>query len=435
MSHAALTQNNTQSTMARRSNAPGLEDFFAAVRETNPFAANRITEPSLHDVDVPEIHAAAFDRLTGLACQALDIRTGIGVSLLGGAGVGKSHLLSRLYRWANEPTESGGPRACYVYLHNILADPDRLPRYLLKYVISRLTEGSQGPLHQTPLYRFVERAIRQGIKVKGAKADDAKAVHRAYQDYFASYPEGKGAFEVLYQFLRHGRLDKASDPSRRYLASQAIAWLSGDEIDAETARTLGLKANDQEAVMLRDDQEIKQILIALAQLARLSRQPLVLCIDQVENLDPDKLKPLCRFLHAVLDHTANLTARTARGQTDLEVFVEKLLNRSDPEATLTPRLPDPEATRGYRIGLTPRLPCAEKDLWVGWVEPICGEDWKCQVGSAARPVELPAGRHYWGVCRSSARGTSACARMSSRPTLAEVGRNGRLLRPKSLAWT
>ena len=311
MSDAAKTKNKTQSTLARRSNAPGLEDFFAAVRETNPFAANRITEPSLYDVDVPEIHAAAFDRLTGLARQALDTRTGIGVSLLGGAGVGKSHLLSRLYRWANEPTESGGPRACYVYLHNILADPDRLPRYLLKYVISRLTEGSQGPLHQTPLYRFVERAIRHGIKVKGAKADDAKAVHRAYQDYFASYPEGKDAFEVLYQFLRHGRLDKASDPSRRYLASQAIAWLSGDEIDAETARTLGLKAKDEEAVMLRDDQEVKQVLIALAQLARLSRQPLVVCIDQVENLDPDKLKPLCRFLHAVLDHTANLLVITS----------------------------------------------------------------------------------------------------------------------------
>ena len=63
--------------------------------------------------------------------------------------------------------------------------------------------------------------------------------------------------------------------------------------------------------MLRDDQEIKQVLIALAQLARLSRQPLVVCIDQVENLDPDKLKPLCRFLHAVLDHTANLLVITS----------------------------------------------------------------------------------------------------------------------------
>src|SRR4029077_18634326 len=38
----------------------------------------------------------------------------------------------------------------------------------------------------------------------------------------------------------------------------------------------------------------------------------------------------------------------------------------------------------------------ERDLWIGWVETVCGEDWKCPVGSAARPVELPAGRHYWG---------------------------------------
>ena len=38
----------------------------------------------------------------------------------------------------------------------------------------------------------------------------------------------------------------------------------------------------------------------------------------------------------------------------------------------------------------------ERDLWIGWVEPICGEDWKCRVGSAAGPVQLPAGRHYYG---------------------------------------
>jgi hypothetical protein len=35
-------------------------------------------------------------------------------------------------------------------------------------------------------------------------------------------------------------------------------------------------------------------------------------------------------------------------------------------------------------------------LWIGRVEPVCSEDWKCQVGSAARPVQLPAGRHYLG---------------------------------------
>ena len=43
--------------------------------------------------------------------------------LVGGEDIGKSHLPSRLYRWAVEQD-----RACYVFLHNNLADPERLPR-------------------------------------------------------------------------------------------------------------------------------------------------------------------------------------------------------------------------------------------------------------------------------------------------------------------
>ena len=55
-----------------------------------------------------------------------------------------------------------------------------------------------------------------------------------------------------------------------------------------------------------------------------------------------------------------------QGQTDLEVFVEKLQNRSDPEAILkflwknfkiglTPRLFE-AIWKNFKIGLTPRLP-------------------------------------------------------------------------------
>jgi hypothetical protein len=47
-------------------------------------------------------------------------------------------------------------------------------------------------------------------------------------------------------------------------------------------------------------------LLALARLTLVSNQPLILCIDQFENLDPDKIKPLARFLHSLLDHAKNL---------------------------------------------------------------------------------------------------------------------------------
>jgi hypothetical protein len=291
--------------------APSLERFFAAVQDTNPFAANRVTEPSAYDVDVPAIHGESFDRLIQRAEEAMKAPSGIGVALLGGAGVGKSHLLSRLYRWANEPAPGGGPRACYVYLHNILADPDRLPRYLLKYVVSRLSEGSRGPLFGTPLFGFVDRAIRHAYGSASPAAGHSARVLDAYRAYFEGALEGRDAYEVLFQFYRHARPERANDPGRRRLASEALAWLSGDEIDPEIARSFGLKVEASVPAMIHDDQQAQQVLMALARMAFVSHQPLILCVDQFENLDPDKIRPLSRFLHALLDHASNLLVITS----------------------------------------------------------------------------------------------------------------------------
>ena len=302
--------------------APRLDDFFTAVQDSNPFVANRVTEPSMFDVDVPEIHAAAFDRLTGLARQTLKTRTGIGATLLGGAGVGKSHLLSRLYRWANATAEGGGPRACYVYLHNILADPDRFLGTCLSMSSAVSRKVVVGHCIQRRSIASSNCAILCGIKAKGAKADDGKAVHEAFREYFAMSPGGADTIEVLYQFLRHARPEKAANASRRHLALEAVAWLSGDEVDPDVARSLGLRSRGQE-VMLRDDQEIAQVLLTLAQFAILSNQPFILCIDQVDNLDPDKLQALAQFLHALIDHAANLLVITSGVKLSLLKFKEE----------------------------------------------------------------------------------------------------------------
>jgi len=282
--------------------ASTLDDYLAAVREFNPFHANRVTEPSSYDVDVSAIHDAGFERLVDLAGLAHRERKGVGVALLGDPGVGKSHLLSRVYRWANRKDEAGRARACYVYLMNVLADPDRLPRYLLKCVVSRLAEGGGGRLHESPLYRLIEGATRHAL---GASAFTLKDGWEAFRARFggAASPE---ACQVLYQFMRHARREMADDPARRLLAAQAIAWLSGDEVDAGHAQALGLKASAHGSAQLRDDQEVIQVLLMLARLAVAAGQPFVLCVDQVDNLDDDKLMALARFLHAVIDQAENL---------------------------------------------------------------------------------------------------------------------------------
>jgi hypothetical protein len=305
----------TKPAAGARRTEPRLDDFFAAVRDTNPFAANRITEPSAYDVDVEAIHDAAFKKLIACSGEALVRRAGVGVALLGGAGVGKSHLLSRLYRWANGPVEGGGGRAAYVYLNNILADPERLPRYLLKYVVSRLSGGGLGTLSETPLYRFVDRALRHAMDEAGIGAarveDRLQEAFEAYRRAFGQVEETRAAYRVLLQFWRFARPEKAAELGRRNLAVSALNWLSGDEIDPSFAEHLGFKTDGGEPVMLRDDEDVLQVLLALTRLAEVSRQPLVLCVDQVENLDPDKFKPLARFLHTLLDRTTNLLMITS----------------------------------------------------------------------------------------------------------------------------
>src|SRR5262249_48237832 len=120
-------------------------DLCAYVLSANPFADNRVNGPGPDDVDADDVHRAAFQRLTGLSSEAGGSRRGRGVVLWGEAGVGKSHLLGRLGRWAEAQGNS-----TFLYLHNLQASPDGLPRSLLKAVVSILTRGQAAHFRETP---------------------------------------------------------------------------------------------------------------------------------------------------------------------------------------------------------------------------------------------------------------------------------------------
>src|SRR5580692_3153130 len=91
-----------------------LEAFSERMRDVNPFLDNRVNGPAPADCDADAVHPHAFARLTDLAAQALAARRGLGAVVWGEAGIGKSHLLSRLGRWADNEHH-----AVFVYLHNL----------------------------------------------------------------------------------------------------------------------------------------------------------------------------------------------------------------------------------------------------------------------------------------------------------------------------
>jgi len=297
-----------------------IDDFGQRLRTTNPFLANRVERMLTTGlVDVADIHQDEFERILELGRQAHGENRGVGVVVWGEAGIGKSHLLARIARWAPE-------RACFIYLHNVQASPERLPRYLVKCVVNVLTRGQASPLWQTPLFHLINASVREalgGAHVKGARWSEIEPAYHRWIDSLAAggtapgVPSERTVQEVLLRFF-HAANPRAAGHDEM-VARLAVRWLSGEYLDGPEARHIGLRPEDAPdgAVALLDNQHIKQVLIGLTRIARSGGQLFLLCFDQADNLDEEQVRALSRFLHDVLDSAGNLLVVTTGVQQTL----------------------------------------------------------------------------------------------------------------------
>jgi hypothetical protein len=301
------------------SRAVTLEDFLARLQEHNPFVDNRVTGPTAEDVDVEALNQGAFRRLIDLATESLHARRGLGTVLWGQAGIGKSHLLARLVRWA------GAGNACLVYLHNLQASPGNLPRALLRAVVGSLTWVEGRGYHTTPLFRMAHATLQETVG-RGIFHSWGN-LERAFVQALSQHAPGRDADaaladrtvqEVLFRFYRsvfrtgHGKEDGTA-------ASHAIQWLRGDALSPAQGECLGLPPGRRrdDPVLLEDNQQIKQALVSLTALAACRRLPFLLAFDQVDNLDTEQFAALARFLEALIDSSQNLLVVTAGIQNSL----------------------------------------------------------------------------------------------------------------------
>lgn len=311
-----------------------LDSFFEHVLYTNPFDVNRVGLASMNEADDVRIHAAPFLQLLELAEKARTQERGIGAVLWGEAGIGKSHLLARLARWAGP----GHEQAIFIYLCNLQAAPEHLPRSLLKCVVSILTMGRTRQFVATPLFRLLNAALKQALELRDVQHPTWRSAESAYQKLIDGLCDAAPAraavvdrhcYTVLFRFFRSVyRASQGQDDGR---AALAVRWLAGEALDHHEARALDLPPglDKEEGVALADDQQIQNVLIALAQLASYRGKPLILCFDQVDNLEPEQFSALARFLHALLDNGANLLVINAGLQaTFLEWKTKKVIQDS-----------------------------------------------------------------------------------------------------------
>lgn len=284
-----------------------VREFARAVNTSNPFVNNRITQPDATDVDVGTIHEREFNQLTKRILGIRESHGTCGVLLLGGAGVGKSHLLARLFRWAHEQATG-----TVVYLHNVLASPERMPRYLLGAMMSTLAGHRPNAYPESPLYAILNRAIHAELgsaKFKGSP-DLSRRVEVLGKIGREFDPEGL-VMPVFVAFLKGAVGAARGDAESEASAKAALEWLSGETIEAELAQAIGLKSQSPDGASMQDDVAVQRTLDVVCRLCGRARRPLVLCLDQVDNLDKEKVTSLSSFLQAALDNGHDLAVVTS----------------------------------------------------------------------------------------------------------------------------
>lgn len=295
----------TQLTKAPAASPATGKRFFEAVLAANPFAMNRVDDPSRMECDVETIHADAFQRLVDGANEAYQAPQGIGALLWGNAGTGKSHLLARLSRWA---AKRG---ACFVYLRNIQVGADDISRYLLKACITQLAEDRLDRLHETPLFTIANAALRAAAKEEKFTKGNVPGRDEACRRLARRLQGDERVFDVVFRFVdavwKTARGTSQSRQQNAELAALAVRWLKGDVLDKGDALRIGQKiAKPGGEVVQAGEDVVGSVLADICRLAGKSGRLFVLCVDQIDTMRDDQLTALGHTLHLLVENAPNL---------------------------------------------------------------------------------------------------------------------------------
>jgi hypothetical protein len=286
------------------------DDFARHVEKTNPFAQDRVTQVRKQDADVGSIHDKAFKKLKKRIEETREDGRASGVLLTGDPGIGKSHVLARLFRWAKEEGD-----ATVVYLHNILASPERMGRYLLHATVSNLAGYRPADFAQSDLYGLINLAINARLPASKGKSrgiGPTLAVRKeVLQGLGREIDPDQLVMPVFVAYLEQAMGANLAEESAEARAVAAVQWLSGDTIDPELARSIGLRVNGEDGAHIEDDVAVQRTIDVICRLCACARRPFILCLDQVDNLAAESVRALASFAHALIDNGHNLVVVTS----------------------------------------------------------------------------------------------------------------------------
>ena len=298
------------------------DGLLAALIEGDPFNDHRISVTGAQAVDVTSIHDREFQRLVSLARRACVQNEAVGAVVWGESGSGKSNLLRRLHDGARR---GAWREAIVVNFLELQATPDRLHRSVLNALISLLTNGLTPPWHRTPLYHLLQGLICPAIP-HGRRLLPLPELERVFRSRIQEAAEAAGitkatraAATLLERFFIGALAEKAHRPEA-IMALSAVRRLSGDALDEEEARIVGLRPTDADTPL--DAADALRFLALLTQVARADGKPVILCFDQIHTLTRQQILDVAGMLHSLNDHVRNVLLILSEVQEELRKLEE-----------------------------------------------------------------------------------------------------------------
>lgn len=252
----------------------------------NPFRQTIVRDAWESVKDVPEIHSQAFET----CCRAFEnvraSRHCASVLLHGGAGSGKTHLLSRLQRhWTRSDDQGGSNEAgrCVFLYCRLQTSPHRLWQHLRKTFVEDLLH--RFPDGTTQLQRLVACRFAEGDRNKRRPPSmwlkwithPANRDHRGWKKILLPWLEqeariGFSLQRVLYHLITGHHVLEAG------------AWLKGeDRLPEEAVALMGIGQHEEG----QTEDSAREMVLALCRLAS-PLMPVTFCFDQIEALQTSK---------------------------------------------------------------------------------------------------------------------------------------------------
>ena len=312
------------------------------LKKNNPFLSASTSDPWMNQFpDVKSVNKEVFDFIFNTISQkSKHPGDGMACLVLGEAGAGKTHLISRIHK----QLVTGSRTVLFSYIQPI-EDPGQTFRYLLREIVINLCRPRSGADNMTQfdvlLGKVLTDLLIKKIRIKQISVADQRKLIKSLKEDPTCFRRSKILQKVLASksIEKYGAdflLSEFPDLDEQFLAvflnlrinrlrTPALSWLKGVILDEEDAALLkvGTRFSATDSYL---EQESRSILFSISRLLAKYGQLLLVCFDRMENLEsPSHVTAFGKMLEFLVDRAqAMLPVAFYRGQLWEERFRKEL---------------------------------------------------------------------------------------------------------------